>query len=304
VKILLKKLTVLLIVLSMFTLITACAGKRNIETTDKSKVQIVVTFNALREFAEAVGRDKVQVVTIVPDGTEPHDFEPKARDLEKLQTSKIFVYNGLGMEPWVQKVLEVTDNKNLNIVDSSKGFDLIKNSGEEIEEHGEYDPHVWLSLKGAQSQAKNIRDALITVDIQNKDYYEKNYVDFSSKLESLYSEYRDKFSTVANKNFVTGHAAFAYLCRDFGLKQNSVEDVFAEGEPTPMKLKELVDYSKENKIKTIFMEDMASPKVSETLAKEVGAKTERIHTLESKEDNKNYLESMRGNLEKIYNSLK
>lgn len=300
----LKKFSVLLIILSMFMVLTACAGKRNIETTDKSKIQIVVSFNAMREFVEAVGRDKVQVITIVPDGTEPHDFEPKARDLERLQTSKVFVYNGIGMEPWVQKVLEVTDNKSQIIVDSSKGFDLIKNTGEEIEEHGEYDPHIWLSLRGAQCQAKNIKDALISADVQNKDYYEKNYVEFASNLESLYSEYSGKFGTIVNKNFVTGHAAFAYLCRDFGLKQNSIEDVFAEGEPTPAKLKELVDYSKENKIKTIFMEDMASPKVSETLAKEVGAKTERIHTLESKEDNKDYLESMRANLERIYNSLK
>lgn len=291
-------------IISTFTLLAACTAKNNIETKDNSKVQVVVTFNALREFAEAVGKDKIQVKTIVPNGTEPHDFEPKARDLESLQKSIIFVYNGLGMEPWVEKTLEVTDNKNLITVDSSTGFNLIKNTEEEIEEHGEYDPHIWLSLKGAQSQAKNIRDALIKADPQNKDFYEKNYADFSSKLEDLFSEYAGKLNTVPNKNFVTGHAAFAYLCRDFGLKQNSIEDVFSEGEPSAKKMKELVDYSRENNIKVIFMEDMASPKVSDTLAKEVGAKTERIHTLESKEENKDYLESMRANLEKIYTSLK
>lgn len=302
--------------LSIFTLLTACAPNNNAETKetpqikDSSKIQVAVTFNALREFTEAVGKDKIQVSTIVPNGTEPHDFEPKARDLESLHNSKIFVYNGLGMEPWVEKALEVTGNKNLIIVDSSKGLDLIKNTEhdheaeEEKDDHGEYDPHIWLSLKGAQSQAKNIRDALIQADTQNKDYYEKNYADFSAKLEALYDEYVAKLSTVPNKNFVTGHAAFAYLCRDFGLDQKSVEDVFSEGEPTPKKLKELVDYSRENKIKTIFMEEMASPEVSETLAKEVGAKTESINTLESKEENKDYLESMRSNLEKIYNSLR
>lgn len=291
-------------IISTFTLLAACTAKNNIETKDNSKVQVVVTFNALREFAEAVGKDKIQVKTIVPNGTEPHDFEPKARDLESLQKSKVFVYNGLGMEPWVEKTLEVTDNKNLITVDSSTGFNLIKNTEEEIEEHGEYDPHIWLSLKGAQSQAKNIRDALTKADPQNKDFYEKNYADFSSKLEDLFSEYASKLNTVPNKNFVTGHAAFAYLCRDFGLKQNSIEDVFSEGEPSAKKMKELVDYSRENNIKVIFMEDMASPKVSDTLAKEVGAKTESIHTLESKEENKDYLESMRANLEKIYTSLK
>ncbi len=76
------------------------------------------------------------------------------------------------------------------------------------------------------------------------------------------------------------------MCRDFGLKQNSVEDVFAGGEPTPQKLKELVELSKKNKIKVIFMEELASPRVSETLATEVGAKVQKIYTIESNEDNK------------------
>ena len=94
------------------------------------------------------------------------------------------------------------------------------------------------------------------------------------------------------------------MARDFGLKQNSVEDVFAEGEPSAKKLKELTDYCKAEKINTIFVEDMVSPKVSETLAKEVGAKAVKIYTLESKEDGKTYIQSMQANLEKIYASLK
>ena len=120
----------------------------------------------------------------------------------------------------------------------------------------------------------------------------------------MYKEYDNKFKTVSRKDFVTGHAAFAYLARDFGLKQNSVEDVFAEGEPSAKKLKELTDYCKAEKINTIFVEDMVSPKVSETLAKEVGAKAVKIYTLESKEDGKTYIQSMQSNLEKIYASLK
>ena len=304
----LKKFTIY-ILLSCTMLTFAACGSNKVDdksASSQSKVKVVVTFNAMREFAQAVGKDKVDIVTIIPDGTEPHDFEPKAKDLESLNKGKIFVYSGFGMEAWVDKALEVVDNKSLISVEASKGFKAIQNTdADEIKEHGQYDPHVWISLKGAENDAKNIKDALVKVDGSNKDYYEKNYNEFASQLDTLYDEYNKKFQTLSNKSFVTGHAAFAYLCRDFGLKQNSVEDVFAEGEPSAKKLKELTDYCMENKIKTIFVEDMVSSKVSETLAKEVGAKVEKIHTIESKdEDNKDYIQCMKENLDMIYNSLK
>jgi zinc transport system substrate-binding protein len=122
-------------------------------------------------------------------------------------------------------------------------------------------------------------------------------------LEDLYEEYEAKFQTVTQKSFVTGHAAFGYLCRDFGLEQNSVEDVFADGEPSAQQLAELVEYCRENDVTTIFAEELASPEVSETLADEVGAEVETIYTIASAEDDKTYLERMEENLEKIYQSL-
>lgn len=288
---------------SKATIATKEEATKNEQNT-QSKLQVVVSFNPLKEFAEAVGKDKIDVKTIIPEGVEPHDFEPKIKDMENISKANLFVYTGFGMESWVEKTLSAIDNNNLVIVDSSKGIDPIKNEGEEIEEHGQFDPHIWLSLREAKIQTENIKDALVKTDEINKDFYEKNFQEFSSELDNLYNEYKGKFDGVANKNFVTGHAAFGYLCRDFGLIQNSVEDVFAGGEPTPKKLKELVELSKENKIKVIFMEELASPRVSETLAKEVGADVQKIFTIESNEENKNYIESMKENLSNIYNSLK
>jgi zinc transport system substrate-binding protein len=308
-----KKFAVTLAGLLLIGTLAGCTDKDNkVESSSESgKVQVVVSFNPLKEFAEAVGKEKVNVISIVPEGMEAHDFEPKAKDMEKISQAKIFVYNGLGMESWVEDSLQAVDNKNLIVVDSSKSVNTIKNQeegeiheDEDEEEHGEFDPHIWLSLKEAKVQALNIKDALIKADETNKDFYEKNYEEFAGKLEELYSEYSQKFQGVENKNFVTGHAAFAYLCRDFGLEQNSVEDVFAEGEPTPKKLQELTEYCRKNNIKVVFMEELASPKVSETLANEVGAKVQSIYTIESKEEGKDYLQSMRENLENIYTSIK
>lgn len=297
------------ILLCLFTVLSFTSCGSNIKQSDKKagegKIKVSVSFNAMKEFVEAVGKDKVEITTIIPDGTEPHEFEPKAKDLVSLSTAKVFVYSGLGMEAWAKDAITAADNADLIAVEASKGTEAITNTDPgEIKEHGQYDPHIWLSLKGAETEVKNIKDALVKADPADKSYYEKNCDDFVSQLNSLYNEYNEKFTSANKKSFVTGHAAFAYFCRDFGLKQNSVEDVFAEGEPSAKQLAELVKYCKDNKVTTIFAEEMASPDVSKTLAKEVGAKVETIYTVESSEDNLTYLERIKSNLSKIYGSLK
>ncbi|NMM62005.1 zinc ABC transporter substrate-binding protein [Clostridium sp. P21] len=308
----LKKLILLSAVICMFITLSACSNKQtssvnsaNNQKSQTNKLKVVVSFNAVKEFAEAIGKDKIEVETIIPSGTEAHDFEPKTKDLKALSDANVFIYNGFGMEPWTDETLKAVNNKDLIVVNASKGFTPITAGDSEASKSDrEYDPHLWMSLKGAENEAKNIKNAFIKADPSNKDYFEKNYSDFHNKLEQLYNEYSSKFSTLQNKNFVTGHAAFAYLCKDFGLKQNSIEGVFAEGEPSAKKLKELVDYCKEKHIKTIFVEDMVSPKVSETLANQVGAKAQKIYTIENSEGGKNYIETMKNNLDMIYNSLK
>ncbi|WP_195198913.1 metal ABC transporter substrate-binding protein [Faecalispora jeddahensis] len=310
-----QKAAALLLSLTILMGATACSngspteqqGSSNAENTstvEAEKIPVSVTFNAMKEFVEAVGKDKVEVATIIPDGTEPHDFEPKAQDLAGLSKAKIFVYNGFGMEAWVDDAIKSANNSSLITVEASKGAEPIQNTEkEEIEEHGQYDPHLWLSLKGAELEVKNIKEALVSADPSNKEFYETNCSDYVAQLEKLYTEYQGKFQSVKKKSFVTGHAAFGYLCREFGLEQNSVEDVFAEGEPSAQQMTELVKYCKENQVTTIFAEEMASPEVSKTLADEVGAKVETIYTIESGEDDKSYLERIEDNLSKIYDSL-
>lgn len=299
----LKKIFLVIFMVITIIFISNCASRTSV-TKKTNKIKVVVSFNALKEFAFAVGGDKIDIVTMVPDGTEPHDFEPKARDLEELSSANVFIYNGAGMESWAQKTLDVVDNKTLISVDTSIGCKLIENKDKEAKnENGSYDPHVWMSPSMAKIQVKNIKNALIKADPRNRIYYEKNYDDFIKKIDSVINEYSVKLKPFKGKNIVTGHAAFAYLCRDFDLNQNSIEDVFAEGEPSARRMLELAKYCKANGIKTIFVENMVSPKVSETLAGEVGASSKAIYTMESNEDSKNYIERIRYNLEAIYESF-
>ncbi|WP_297435413.1 metal ABC transporter solute-binding protein, Zn/Mn family [uncultured Clostridium sp.] len=302
----------------------------NAKETD-GKVKVMASIYPVKELTEIIGGDKVSVSSMVPDGAEPHDFEPKAKDMVKLNDSNMFVYNGLGMEHWVDKVLESVNNKKLEVINTSKNADVIlvsnddeekvdehdegeeAHSHDELEEghshddghnHGRQDPHIWLSFTEAKNQAKLIEEGLIKIDPTNKEYYTANYNKFATDVDAVSKEYGEKFKTLSNKDFLTGHAAFAYLCRDFGLNQKSVEDAFGEGEVTPKHLKGVADYAKANNIKVIFMPDTASEKLSETLANEVGAKVVKISSLETKNGDKSYIETMKDNLDTIYNNLK
>jgi len=316
-----KRFSALPLFLALILFVSACgingdssnnSSQSNVKSEDK--IQVSVTFNAIKEFVSAIGKDKVEISTIIPDGTEAHGFEPKAQDLASLESAKIFIYNGLGMESWAKEAVSAVNNKDLIVIDASSGADLIdtEDDHEEHEEvsgnedehsHGKYDPHLWLGITGAKSEAENIKNALIETNPENKEYYEENFTEFSSSLDTLYNEYKEKFDSLDRKNFVTGHAAFGYLCHDFGLSQNSVSDIYAEGEPSAKQLAELVEYCKENDVSTIFSEEMASPEVSKTLANEVGAEVQTIYTMETRENGKTYLERMEENLAKIYESL-
>lgn len=293
-----KKLIGILSVIFISLGLIGCSGAKDKteQKTDEDKLNVVVSIYPLEQFTKMIGGDKVNILTLVGPGQEPHDFEIKPADFKELTNSDIFVYNGLGMETWLDEVkAQLKDSKTV-MVDSSKGVDVIK-EGDKV------DPHIWLSLKDATIQANNIKDALIEKDPNNKEYYEKNYNKLKEEFDELYNEYKPKFEKLKNKDFVTGHAAFGYLCRDFGLTQKSISDLYAEGEATPKKLEELAAYCKENNIKTIFSESLAEPKTSETLAREAGAKVEKIYSLESSEDDKTYLEGMKYDLNVIYNSL-
>ena len=280
-----------LFILPLFLLgCSASSGK-----TDDGKIKVTASISPIKEFTQMIGGDRVDVTSLVPDNVEPHDFEPKTGDYKNVVGQKLFIYNGLGMEPWIDDIKTQIGGTDTNFVDTSKNVDS-------IDTDGKVDPHVWLSLKQAKVQAANIRDALISVDSDGTDYYNQNYDEFEKKVDSLYSEYKAKFDSVSNKNFMTSHAAFAYLCRDFGLNQYYINDVFGEGEATAKTYETLTNYAKSNHIKTIFSESGDTTKEAETLANEIGGDVKEIYTLETKPENLSYFDAIKFDLDEIYNS--
>ena len=290
------------------------------EKNMEGKVAVAATFDAMKELAEIVGKDKVYVHTIIPPGVEAHDFEPKAGDLKFLMQAKAVVYNGFGMEPWLTDALHAVKQDTIKTICASNGIKPIelaeghhhhedghhhedKHDHDHDDDHEAVDPHAWLSLESAKIMVKNIADGLSEIDPANRAFYKGNAEAFIAKADALLAQYRGNFAQVTHRRFVTGHAAFGYLCRDFNLEQNSVEDVFSAGEPSAQQLAKLADYCNQYGITVVFSENTASPQVSATLAKEVGASVQTIYTIESAEGGLSYMERMTSNIEKIYKSL-
>ena len=264
-----------------------CAPKTVNNIDKNAKIKVSTTINPVDQLVHIVGKDRVETSRMVPAGSEPHDFEPTIKDMGLLTETKLLFINGLGMETWVDKAVENSGNKNLKIIDLSTGVDLIPLEGhedetaEEHEDHGDNDPHIWLSLDALVLMAENVEKELSAVSPADEAYFKENLEAFKTEVSGMKAEYEEKFKPYNGKAFVTGHAAFGYLTRELGLVQRAVEGPFQEGEPTPKSLEELISFVKSEGIKTIFLEEQSSPKVSETLARETGSKTVVINPLET-----------------------
>lgn len=282
------------------------------EKQPDGKLPVTASFAAVAEIGREIGGDRVTVTTLIPEGAEPHDFELKPSSVKALAESRVFLYSGLGMEPWKDQALQSAGNGSLIAAETSAGIvpipleedhDHDHDSGHAHgHDHGAFDPHVWLTPSGGIRMAENIAAAYEEADPDGRDYYEARKTDFIRRLRALDAEYREKFEQSPRKTIVAGHDAFGYLCRDYGLRQESVQDVYAEGEPGAGDLARLADFCRENEVTTVFAEELASPRVSETLASEAGARVETIDTLEGKADG-TYEERIAANLEKIRESL-
>ncbi len=290
------------------SMLTGCSGPKE-KDSDSRKLEVMASFYPVYDFAAKIGGDKVAVTVMVPPGTEPHDWEPAAVDIKKLEDADLFVYSGAGLEHWVDDVLASLKNKKLVTVEASEGVILREGHGEEGEDSGQYDPHVWLNPENAKKEMENIKNAFIKADPENQDYYETNYTTYSARFDELDQEYKEALSSLPNKDIVVSHEAFGYLCDAYGINQIGIEGLSPDSEPDPARMAKVIDFVKENKVKVIFFEELVSPKVAETIAKETGAATQVLNPLEGLSDeqmkaNADYFSVMRDNLKQLEAALK
>ena len=215
----------LALVLAVTTLV-GCGNTTQAEPdVDDGKVSVVASFYPMSDFAKRVGGDKVSVKCMVPAMQEPHVWEPTPQDIAQLSDADLFVYNGCGMESWVDGVVDNLDPNKPVVVEASKGCELLKNDHDHDHDHeGAYDPHVWLSPSNAKIEMQNICDALVKVDPDNAKYYKQNMEEASIECDRLEREYKDTLEKCPRHEIVVSHEAFGYICHDFGLEQIRSEE--------------------------------------------------------------------------------
>ena len=306
-----RKILSLILTTTMLLSVGCTKSSTESENSD-GKLKIYTSIYPLYDFTKKVGGDKVDVTNLVPAGTEPHDFELSTKDIVNLEKADMLVYNGAGIENWTDKVIDSLESDKIAYVKSSEGLELHTTEDEHDDDghnHGSTDPHTWLSIENAKKEMENIKNALVEIDPDNASYYEENYETYSKKFDELDNKFHTTLDSIENKSIIVAHEAFGYLCDEYDIEQVGIEGLTPDSEPDPARMTEIIKFAKDNNIKTIFFEELVSPKVAETIAKEVGANTAVLNPLEglSEEDINNgedYFSVMEENLQAIYDSLK
>lgn len=265
------------------------------------RLPVVASFYPLFFMAQQIGGDKAEVVNIVPAGAEPHDYEPTAQDMMRLENSRLIILNGGGLEAWSNNLEQNIDPKKTVIIVAGK--DLVSQS---LTDNGQtrLDPHIWLDPPLAKKMLANILKGFIQADPANQIYYQANAAALQARLTSLDTSYRQGLSHCQKKDIITSHAAFGYLATTYGLTQIPIAGLSPDAEPSPQQLANIIKFSKLNQVKYIFFESLTSPKLAQTIASELGAQTLVLNPLEGLTDQElaqgeNYLSIMQANLKNL-----
>jgi zinc transport system substrate-binding protein len=252
---------------------------------------VVASFAPLVDAARGVGGERVEVTNLTPAGVEPHDIELNSRQLDRVADADLVLYLGGGFQPAVEDAARRAGRA----VDLRAGL-----TGAEPD-----DPHVWLDPALFAQVVDGIEAALVDVDPPGADGYRMRAADYRRRLEELDAELRAGLSDCERRTIVTTHEAFGYLARRYGLEQLSISGLAPDAEPDPRRLAELADVVRSRGVTTVFTEALVSPRVAETLARETGAQTATLDTIESSEDAAaaDYFSLMRANLRTLRTAL-
>lgn len=282
------------------------AGSKGTGSPADKKLIVYTSVYPMYDFAQKIGGDKIQLKNLVPAGTEPHDWEPTPSDIADIEKANVLIYNGAGMETWLDKVLKSINTEKIVTVEASKGLSLLNNPDKT--ENIKTDPHVWLDPKLAKQEMEAIKNGLVNADPANQAYYEKNYADYALQFNQLDQEYKAAAAQFSKKDIVVAHQAFGYLCSAYGLNQVAIEGLAADSEPSPARMAEIVNMVREKQIRYIFYEELVSPKVAQTIAQETGVTTAVLNPVEGltesdQQAGKEYFSVMRDNLEVLKKAL-
>jgi zinc transport system substrate-binding protein len=246
---------------------------------------VVAGFYPLAFAAEQIGGREVDVTNLTPAGAEPHDIELSVRDVEHVLDADLVLYLGDGFQPALEEAAGETHGKAVDLLD---GLDVHQG-----------DPHVWLDPVRYARMVETIGKAL------GKEAAGKA---LAARVLALDDEYRSGLADCERHEIVTSHEAFGHLAERYWLEQISITGISPESEPSPRDLERVADLVRERGVTTVFAETLVSPELSETVARETGAKTAVLDPIEGLTEDEiahggTYFTVMRANLAAIREAL-
>jgi zinc transport system substrate-binding protein len=260
----------IVLILVCTVVLAGCGGSQSAD----GKQRVVAAFYPLAYAAERIGGNSVSVENVTPPGAEPHDLELTPKTVGRIESADVVLYLGDEFQPAVARAAREG---------SGRAVDLLPQGG---------DPHVWLDPVRFAALGRKIGVAL-----------HRSPGAFFAELKRLDGEYRRGLSHCARREIVTSHEAFGYLARRYGLKEVAITGISPEAEPSPRRLARVIGTVERAHATTVFFERLVSPRLAETVAREVGASTAVLDPIEGAEAGETYLTLMRRNLAALRKAL-
>ncbi len=236
--------------------------QKNLPLSIQHSLKVVTSFTILRDFTQKIthGASNIEITSIVPPESDPHVYQPTPLDAKTLTEADIVFINGHNFEKGIERMLQSTGtNAKISIVAQNVKVrpDLI-------------DPHTWHDVKNAMLYVREITKVLSKADPDNTKLYQKNSAKLLKELENLESWIHQELSKipVAKRIVVTTHDAFWYFGHAYSIKFLSPIGVSTEAEASAQDVAILIDFIHEHKIKAVFVENLANPRLIEQIAKE------------------------------------
>jgi len=270
-----------------------------------SKPTVSLSTFALWDITKHIAGKSINVVMILPFGSEVHSFEPTPKLMAKILKSDLVVYSGAGLEPWCERF-----DFGGRVVNMSKYVTLKKLHNHHHKGlHTSYDPHYWLDIQNMIKATKVITKELVKISPKNKDLYIKNEQNYIDMLKKLDNEYKKTLSSCQKHTIIVNHNAFSYMAANYGFGVKSINGLSADAQPNAKNMIELIKELKEHNISTVFYESFASDKVARTIAKETNATVDTLQplaniTADEAKKQLSFEDLMRINLKKLSKALK
>jgi len=253
---------VLSLTLALSLLLLSGCGNQRTSKADNKKTVVAVTVLPQKALVEAVCGDLAEVVTIVPPGNSPGNYEPTPQEMENF--SRASVYFTIGVPTEKANILPKAED--MKIVDLPAW--VAKEYSDREFSPGKRDPHIWLSPRRAKVMVEVIAETMAGFDAENAQAYQDNAEAFLKELDRVDAEITETFAAIQNKTFIVFHPAYGYFADDYGLEMYALEENGKEA--TPQHLQDMIDLAEAENIKVIFSQAEIDSKQPDAFAEEIG----------------------------------